>query len=80
MTTSSDSGGGHDWQSPAYVDDWIDRDVTHDEQRQPLLHRAATLLPASGGGPLEVLDVGGRLRRLHRSDPRASARCHRGVA
>jgi tRNA (cmo5U34)-methyltransferase len=59
MTISSDPGGGHDWQSPACVDDWIDSDVTHDEQRQPLLHRVATLLPATGSGPLEVLDVGG---------------------
>lgn len=59
MTTSSDPSGGHDWQSPACVDDWIDRDVTHDEQRQPLLHRVSALIPAVGGAPLEVLDVGG---------------------
>lgn len=59
MTTSPDPGGGHDWHSPAYVDDWIDSGATYDEQRKPLLHRVATLLPAPGGTAPGVLDVGG---------------------
>jgi tRNA (cmo5U34)-methyltransferase len=49
----------HDWHSASYVDDWIDNDMTRDDERQPLLRRVATLLPVTQGRPLRVLDVGG---------------------
>ena len=31
MTTSTETSHEHDWQSQEYVDDWIGRDVTRDE-------------------------------------------------
>jgi tRNA (cmo5U34)-methyltransferase len=49
----------HHWHSPSYVADWINDDVTRDEERRPLLRRVAALIPPAAGGSLRVLDVGG---------------------
>lgn len=49
----------HDWHSPAYVEDWINQDVTGDERRRPALRRMAALIPGGLGDPVRVLDVGG---------------------
>jgi tRNA (cmo5U34)-methyltransferase len=49
----------HDWHSTSYVDDWIEGDMTRDDERRPMLRRVATLLPAPQRGSLRVLDVGG---------------------
>lgn len=59
MKAGSDPSNHHDWHSVAYVEDWIDRDVTRDHQRQPLLDRLAMLIPSAGSAALHVLDVGG---------------------
>jgi tRNA (cmo5U34)-methyltransferase len=58
-STSSDKDTGHDWHSAEYVANWIGNDTTRDEERRPLLRRAAALLPSSTDGSLHVLDVGG---------------------
>ena len=52
-------GGHHDWQSDAYVREWIDGDVTKDGTRRPLIQRMLELAPFDTGDPINVLDVGG---------------------
>jgi SAM-dependent methyltransferase len=49
----------HDWHSPAYVDEWIARDMTRDAERRPKLREmlSAALLPHDA--LTSVLDVGG---------------------
>ena len=49
----------HDWHSPSYVDEWIARDVTRDEERRNRLRRMLASLPHPGDGEIAVLDVGG---------------------
>jgi len=70
----------HDWHSAAYVADWIGRDVTRDDERRPLLRRAARLVPADRGDPIRVLDVGGGYGMLTREVleefPRATVVLH----
>ena len=51
--------GDHDWHSREYVDDWIARDITRDEQRRPMLARMLTLAGFAHDAALAVLDVGG---------------------
>ena len=58
MTLHGHGSPHHDWHSTEYVDDWIERDVTRDEQRRLHLRRmlaAATLPPAA---KMDVLDIG----------------------
>src|SRR5579885_1857213 len=50
--------GEHDWQSPEYVNDWIERDVTRDDQRRPLLQKMIGMAPFAREAPIRVLDVG----------------------
>ena len=50
--------GDHDWHSPAYVDDWIARDVTRDGQRRPLLEEMLRVAPFAQDADIKVLDVG----------------------
>jgi SAM-dependent methyltransferase len=52
------STGEHDWQSRAYVDHWIESDITHDNVRRPLLQQMLTLAPFASDAKLNVLDVG----------------------
>src|SRR5277367_5378617 len=48
----------HDWQSPAYVDRWIDEDVTRDAKRRPVLRKMLSFAPFAKSAPIHVLDVG----------------------
>jgi SAM-dependent methyltransferase len=50
--------GEHDWHSRAYVDQWIARDVTRDDERRPLLRQMLRLAPFSKDSAIKVLDVG----------------------
>jgi SAM-dependent methyltransferase len=50
--------GEHDWHSREYVDDWIDRDVTRDNVRRPLLQEMLRLAPFASDAEINVLDVG----------------------
>ena len=60
LVLSHDHGqhGEHDWQSEAYVEDWIARDMTRDAVRQPLLQRVVCLLPFPADANITVVDVG----------------------
>ncbi|MBV8774598.1 MAG: class I SAM-dependent methyltransferase [Deltaproteobacteria bacterium] len=50
--------GEHDWHSREYVDDWIERDVTRDNVRRPLLQQMLRLAPFAPDAEINVLDVG----------------------
>lgn len=50
--------GEHNWHSREYVDDWIERDVTRDSVRRPLLQQMLTLAPFAPEAEINVLDVG----------------------
>ncbi len=49
----------HDWHSRSYVDEWIARDVTRDEERRCRLRQMLASAPYSGDGEIAVLDIGG---------------------
>ena len=49
----------HDWHSADYVSEWIERDVTRDDARRPVLRRMLALAPFSPDAAISVLDVGG---------------------
>lgn len=49
----------HDWHSPSYVDQWITRDVTRDEQRRVRLRQMLAAAPPASDAAIAVLDVGG---------------------
>jgi SAM-dependent methyltransferase len=49
----------HDWHSPQYVDEWITRDFTRDEERRLRLRQMLTAAPWQADADIEVLDVGG---------------------
>src|SRR5271166_5052222 len=49
----------HDWLSPSYVDDWIARDVTRDEERRLRLRQMLAAAPVAPDAEIAVLDVGG---------------------
>jgi trans-aconitate methyltransferase len=53
------STGEHDWQSPIYVDEWIRRDLQHDEERLPRLREMLSLASIPPSAAIDVLDVGG---------------------
>jgi tRNA (cmo5U34)-methyltransferase len=76
MATTSDPIGSHDWHSGEYVEWWITSDVTHDDERRPLLRRVAQLLPPDTGHGIDVLDVGAGYAALSRevADERPDAR------
>lgn len=48
----------HDWLSRAYVDQWIDEDVTRDEERRPKLRKMLAAAPFAKNAAIRVLDVG----------------------
>ena len=58
MATNTGHHPGHDWQSQEYVDSWIGRDATRDEDRRQHLQRMAALLPYDLDAEIRVLDVG----------------------
>ena len=49
----------HDWHSASYVDDWIARDVTRDEERRLRLRQMLAAAPVAPDAEIAVLDVGG---------------------
>ena len=49
----------HDWHSPQYVDEWITRDFTRDEERRLRLRRMLAAAPWQADADIKVLDVGG---------------------
>jgi SAM-dependent methyltransferase len=49
----------HDWHSPSYVDEWIARDLTRDEERRERLRQMLTAVPVEAEAEMAVLDVGG---------------------
>jgi len=49
----------HDWHSRSYVDEWIARDVTRDEERRLRLRQMLAAAPVATDAEIGVLDVGG---------------------
>src|SRR5271157_6208819 len=49
----------HDWHSRSYVDEWIARDITRDEERRQRLRQMLAAAPFARDGEIAVLDVGG---------------------
>jgi SAM-dependent methyltransferase len=49
----------HDWHSPSYVDEWIARDVTRDDERRQRLRQMLAAAPYAADAEITVLDVGG---------------------
>ncbi len=60
---SSTKGGSavdrHDWHSRSYVDEWIARDLTRDEERRKRLSEMLAVAPNPRDAAISVLDVGG---------------------
>jgi SAM-dependent methyltransferase len=48
----------HDWLSSDYVEQWITRDITRDDERRPLLRKMLSLAPFAHDAAINVLDVG----------------------
>ncbi|HEV8016909.1 MAG TPA: class I SAM-dependent methyltransferase [Stellaceae bacterium] len=48
----------HDWHSPAYVDQWIDQDITRDAERRPILRKMLGFAPFEKNAAIRALDVG----------------------
>lgn len=48
----------HDWHSRAYVDDWIKRDATRDEERRPRIRQMVEMAALPHDPAIQVLDVG----------------------
>jgi SAM-dependent methyltransferase len=49
----------HDWHSSAYVDEWIARDITRDEERRMHLQQMLRAASVAADSAISVLDVGG---------------------
>lgn len=49
----------HDWHSPDYVEEWITRDLTRDEERRLRLRQMLAAAPFAADAEIAVLDVGG---------------------
>lgn len=49
----------HDWHSAGYVEQWIARDLTRDEERRQRLRQMLTAAPYAADAAIAVLDVGG---------------------
>ena len=49
----------HDWHSETYVDEWIARDVTRDEERRLRLRQMLAASSFAADAQITVLDVGG---------------------
>ncbi len=48
----------HDWHLQQYVDEWIGRDVTRDDERRPRLRQMLASAPFAPDATIEVLDIG----------------------
>lgn len=49
----------HDWHSQNYVDEWIARDITRDEERRLRLRQMLAAAPFAADAEILALDVGG---------------------
>ena len=49
----------HDWHSPRYVEEWITRDLSRDEERRLRLRQMLAAAPFAAEAEITVLDVGG---------------------
>ncbi|MGA8756809.1 MAG: class I SAM-dependent methyltransferase [Stellaceae bacterium] len=49
----------HDWHSPNYVEEWITRDLSRDEERRLRLRQMLAAAPFAAEAEITVLDVGG---------------------
>ena len=58
-TGSGVSVDHHDWHSRSYVDEWIARDLSRDEERRLRLRQMLASAPYPADGEISVLDVGG---------------------
>jgi len=66
----------HDWHSREYVQQWIDSDVTRDEERRPIIRRMLALAPFAREAQINVLDVGAGYGLLSEEVLRAFPRAH----
>jgi trans-aconitate methyltransferase len=48
----------HDWHSPSYVDDWIKRDFSRDDERRPRIRQMMAMAKLPREAAIEVLDIG----------------------
>jgi ubiquinone/menaquinone biosynthesis C-methylase UbiE len=58
VSTQQNYGPHHDWQSAAYVGEWVAGDVQKDAQRRPILERMLALSGIAPDAQIEVLDIG----------------------
>jgi tRNA (cmo5U34)-methyltransferase len=56
--SASDPFGQHEWQSPEYVEHWVEAKAATAAQRAPDLHRVVAALPSGPDAPRCVLDIG----------------------
>ena len=56
--SATDPFGQHDWQSPAYVEHWVETKTATAEERAPDLRRVVAVLPTGPEAPRRVLDIG----------------------
>ena len=49
----------HDWHSQTYVDEWIKRDESRDDERRPRIRQMIAMAMLPHDAALNVLDVGG---------------------
>jgi SAM-dependent methyltransferase len=49
----------HDWHSHSYVQEWIERDLSRDEERRKRLRQMLTAAPFAADAEITALDVGG---------------------
>ncbi len=49
----------HDWHSASYVQEWITRDITRDEERRRRLRQMLDAAPCAPDAEIAVIDVGG---------------------
>src|SRR5215469_14265959 len=65
----------YDWHSRSYVDEWIARDATRDEERRLRLRQMLAAAPYPSDGEIAAIDVGGGYgvvtEELLRAFPRA---------
>ncbi len=48
----------HDWHSQSYVDDWIKRDESRDDERRPRIRQMIAMAKLPREAAIEVLDIG----------------------